>query len=145
MRAHHPVSCYLTRVIALPEPRRIVIVEDDNDSAPRESDPPPMVNPRIHSPLPEPPPLPVETRLLPQILRAQEAEGRVTHGNKATRKRPLHSKPRAKLFRPSSRRGKRRIANLVNLHLPFGYEPLPKADLGTLSDALRKVGVDVEA
>jgi hypothetical protein len=142
LRAHHPVQRCLTRVIALPEPRRIVIAEDDNGSVPRESDPPPILDPQIHSPLPASPPLPVETRLLPQILRAQEAGGRVTHGNRAASKRPLHSKPRAKLFRPNSRRGKRRIANLVNLHLPFGYEPLPKVDLGTLSDALRKVGVE---
>jgi hypothetical protein len=59
------------------------------------------------------------------------------------KKRPLHSKPQAKRFKPNSRKGKRRIANFVNLHLPFGYEPLPKVDFGTLDDALRKLGVDV--
>ena len=59
------------------------------------------------------------------------------------KKRPLHSKPQAKRFRSNSRKGMRRIAGFVNLHLPFGYEPPPKVDLGTLDDALRKLGVDV--
>ena len=59
------------------------------------------------------------------------------------KKRPLHSKPQAKHFKPNSRRGKSRIAGFVNLHLPFGYEPVPEVDLGTLDDALRKLGVDV--
>jgi len=59
------------------------------------------------------------------------------------KKRPLHSKPQAKHFKSNSRKGKKRIASFVNLHLPFGYEPLPKVDLGTLEEALRKLGVNV--
>ena len=59
--------------------------------------------------------------------------------------RPLHSKPQAKRFKSNSRKGKKRIAGFVNLHLPFGYEPLPKVDLGTLDDALRRLGVDVSS
>jgi hypothetical protein len=66
----------------------------------------------------------------------------VTPGHIAARKRPLHSKPQARQFKPNSRKGKRRMAGFVNFHLPFGYEPLPKVDLGTLDEALRKLGVD---
>ena len=69
--------------------------------------------------------------------------GPVTSALIVTRKRRLHSKPQAKLFKPNSRKGKRRMASFVNIHLPFGYEPLPKVDLGTLDDALRKLGVDI--
>ena len=96
-----------------------------------------MVDPHIHSPLPQ-----VETRLLPQILKT-EMEETVISASVLARKRLLHSKPQAKHFNPNSRKGKKRIANFVNLHLPFGYEPLPKVNLGTLDDALKKLGVDV--
>jgi len=133
----YSTSLYLTCSPTLPEPRRIIIVED-GDSTPRENGPPPAVNPQIHPLLPV---SPMETRLLPQILREgmKEPETPVTT---TTRKRPLHSKPQAKRFKPNSRKGKRRIGNFVNLHLPFGYEPLPKVNLGTLDDALRRLGVE---
>ena len=81
-----------------------------------------------------------ETRLLPQILKEQALA--LPAPVVVVRKRPLHSKPQAKRFMPDSKEGKKRIANLVNFHLPFGYEPLPKVDLGTLEDALKKLGVD---
>ena len=111
------------------------MVEDDDDgSIPQESSPPSVVQPRVRSPTP------VETRLLPQI--PKEIEEPVLP-SPVVRKRPLHSKPQAKRFKRNSRKGKKRIANFVNFHLPFGYEPLPKVDLGTLDDALRKLGVDV--
>lgn len=100
-----------------------------------------MDNLQIHSHPPTSPP-PVETRLLSQILR-EEREKVVPPVLVAVRKRPLHLKPQAKRFRPNSRKGKKRIAGFVNLHLPFGYEPLPEVDFGTLDDALRKLGVDV--
>ena len=79
---------------------------------------------------------------MPQILR-EEMKGPLTSTPIAAKKRPLHSKPQAKRFKSNSGKGKRRIASFVNLHLPFGYEPLPKVDLGTLDDALKKLGVDV--
>ena len=133
------VPC-LTCDIISPEPRRIIIVEGDEDSTPRGSSSPPAVDPHTRSPPSLPPP--VETWLLPQILK-EETEDPVISTPVVTRKRPLHSKPQAKRFKPNSRKGKSRMANFVNLHLPFGYEPLPKVDLGTLDDALRKLGVDV--
>ncbi|KAF9644541.1 hypothetical protein BDM02DRAFT_934512 [Thelephora ganbajun] len=77
------------------KPRRIIIVDDDDDSTPRESGYSLVVNPQIHSP--------VETRLLPQILR-EEMEEPVTSAPIAAKKRPLHSKPQARRFRPSSRK-----------------------------------------
>jgi hypothetical protein len=134
------VISYLTCDIIPPEPRRIIIVKGDEDSTPRGSSFPHGVDPRVRSP-PLPPPS-VETRLLPQILK-EEIEEPVISTPVVVRKRPLHSKPQAKRFKPNSRKGKNRIANFVNLHLPFGYEPLPKFNLGTLDDALRKLGVDV--
>lgn len=120
-----------------PEPRRIVIAEDGDDgSTPQESSLPSVVHPQIRSPTP------VETRLLSQIPK-EGIEEPVLPAPVVVRKRPLHSKPQAKYFKRNSRKGKRRIANLANFHLPFGYEPLPKVDLGTLDDALRKLGVDI--
>lgn len=115
----------------------MIIVEDDGDSTPRENSQPTGVDPHVRSPQP-----PAETRLLPQMLK-MEMEETVMPTPVVTRKRLLHSKPQAKRFRPNSRKGKNRIANFVNLHLPFGYEPLPKVDLGTLDDALKKIGIDV--
>ena len=121
--------------ILSPEHGLVVIAEDDDDDpTPRESSPPSVIHPQTRS-LP-----PVETQLLPQILKEREL---ALPAPVVVRKRPLHSKPQAKLFRPDSRKGKKRIANFVNFHLPFGYEPLPKVNLGTLDDALRKLGVDV--
>ena len=134
----YAVASYLTRDTISPGPRRIIIAEGDEDSTPRGSGSPLAIDLHILSP----PPLPVETRLLLQILKG-EMEDPVIFTPVVTRKRPLHSKPQAKRFKPNSRKGKNRIANFVNLHLPFGYEPLPKVDLGTLGDALKKLGVDV--
>ena len=132
---------YLTCDIISPEPRRIIIADDDDrDSTPRRSSSPPVVDPHIRSHVPPPPP--VETRLLPQILK-EKMEELVISTPVVARKRPLHSKSQAKRFKPNSRKGKNRIANFVNFHLPFGYEPLPKVDLGTLDDALKKLGVDI--
>ena len=132
------MSSYLTCNITLLGAGRIVVAEGFDGSTPRENSHPPVANPRI--PLP---PLPLlETRLLPQILK-EEAEEPAIPTPMVARERPLHSKPQAKRFKPDSRKGKKRIANFVNFHLPFGYEPLPRVDLGTLDDALRKLGVDV--
>jgi len=136
----YAVASYLTHDIISPEPRRIIIAECDEDSTPRGSSSPLAIDSYIRSTPPPPPP--VETRLLPQILK-EEMEDLVISTPVVTRRRPLHSKLQAKRFKPISRKGKNRIANFVNLHLPFGYEPLPKVDLGTLDDALRKLGVDV--
>ena len=127
--------------MASPEPRRVIIIDDGDDSTPREISPPLVVHPQIHPLSPMPPP-PVETRLLPQILKEEMGEP-VSSVPITVEKRHLHSKPQAKCFKPNTRKGKKRIANFVNLHLPFGYEPLPKVNLGTLDDALTKLGVDV--
>lgn len=133
------VSCFTYNIIS-PEPRQIIIAESDEDSTPRQSSPLPAADLRIRSPLP--PPLPVGTQLLPQILK-EEMEEPVIPTPVVAKKRPLHSKPQANHFKSNSKKGKGRIAGFVNLHLPFGYEPVPEVDLGTLDDALRKLGVDV--
>ena len=131
-------ASFLTCDIISPEPRQIIIAESDEDSTPRESSPILATDPHIRSP----PPPPTGARLLPQILK-EGIEEPVTPTPVVAKKRPLHSKLQAKHFRPSSRKGKSRIAGFVNLHLPFGYEPVPEVDLGTLDGALKKLGVDV--
>lgn len=133
-------SCFTYGIIPPPEPRRIITVDDDDSSTPRGNSSSPMVN--LYTDSSPPPQSPIENRLLPQILKA-EPEEPLTSALVMVKRRPLHSKPRAKRFKSNSRKGRKRIANFVNLHLPFGYKPLPKVDLGTLDDALRKLGVDV--
>ena len=136
----YSASLHLIRDVVTPELRRIVIIDDD-DSTPRASSPPSVINRQAHSFSPMPPP-PVETRLLPQIFKEEMMEP-VIPAPVAAKKRPLHSKLQAKRFKANSRKGRRQVANFVNLHLPFGYEPLPKVNLGTLGDALRKLGVNI--
>lgn len=138
----HLAPFHLNRNAVPPEPRRIIVDDAEGDSTPGGGSPPLVDDSRIHSPPPIPLQQRVETRLLPQILR-EEMKGPPTSTPIVTKKRPLHSKPRAKHFKSNSRKGKKRIAGFVNLHLPFGYEPLPNVDLGTLDDALRKLGIDV--
>ena len=139
----YSASSYFTHNVVSQEPRRVTVVDDDSDnSTPREITPPLAQIPQAHSLPPTPPQWSVETRLLPQILKEETGE-LVISTPVATKKRPLHSKPQANRFKPNSRKGKKRVANFVNLHLPFGYEPLPVVDLGTLDDALRKLGVNV--
>ena len=45
-------------------------------------------------------------------------------------------------FVPKNRKGKLRTKDFVNFHMPFGPETIPRVDLGTLEEALRKLGLE---
>ena len=80
-----------------------------------------------------------ETRLLHQIIKEEIQELVVPPlaGLEISR-RPRKQKE-TKKFVPTSQKGKLRTKGFVNFHMPFGPETIPKVDLGTLEEALRKL------
>lgn len=80
-------------------------------------------------------------RLLPQIIKEEIQELVIPPLAKPEVSRKPRKPKETKKFVPTSRKGKLRIKDFVNLHMPFGPEPVPKVDLGTLEEALRKLGL----
>jgi len=88
------------------------------------------------------PPRQTETRLLPQIIKEEMQEILIPPPTEPEKPRRPRKPKETKRFVSTSRRGKLRIKGLVNLHMPFGPETTPQVHLGTLEEALRKLGLE---
>ena len=83
-----------------------------------------------------------ETRLLPQIIKEEMQELVIPPlAEPGISRRPRKPKE-TKRFVTTSRKGKLRIKSFANVYMPFGPETMPKVDLGTLEEALRKLGLE---
>jgi hypothetical protein len=87
----------------------------------------------------------METRLLPQIIKEEMQEPVVPPPVEPGRPRRSRKPEETKRFISTSRKGKTRMRSLVDFHLPFGPEMTPKADLGSLEEALRKLGLEPDS
>ena len=83
-----------------------------------------------------------ETRLLPQIIKEEMQELVIPPPSEPEKPRRSRKPKETKRFIPTSRKGKLRIRSFANFHMPFGPETAPKVDLGTLEEALRKLGLE---
>jgi hypothetical protein len=91
------------------------------------------------------PPGRTETRLLQQIVKEEIQELVIPPlAEPEISRRPCKPKE-TKRFVPTSRKGKLRTKGFVNFHMPFGPEPVPKVNLGTLEEALRKLGLELDS
>lgn len=88
------------------------------------------------------PPKQMETRLLPQIIKEEMQELVIPPLAESERPRQPRKPKETKRFVPTSRKGKQRIKSFVDFHMPFGPETVPRVDLGTLEEALRKLGLE---
>ena len=84
----------------------------------------------------------IETRLLPQIIKEEMQEIVIPPLAEPEKPRQPRKPKETKRFVLTSRKGKLRAKGFVNLHMPFGHETRPKVDLGTLEEALRKLGIE---
>jgi len=128
----------------MPSEPTIIIDEDDVDLelkgvANREGLPPRP--PLTQSPSSEPP-RQTETRLLPQIIKEEMQELVIPPLSESEKPRRPRKPMKTKRFVSTSRKGKLRIKSFMNFHMPFGHEAVPKVDMGTLEDALRKLGLE---
>ena len=83
-----------------------------------------------------------ETRLLPQIIK-EEIQDIVIPPLAEPEKPRRPRKPReTKRFISTSRKGQLRAKGFVNLYMPFGPETTPRVNLGTLEEALTKLGLE---
>ena len=92
--------------------------------------------------LPQASPKRVETRLLPQIIKEEMQELAIPPPIDPEGPRRSRKPKETKKFVPTSRKGRLRMKNFANFHMPFGPEPTPEIDLGTLEEALRKLGIE---
>ena len=83
-----------------------------------------------------------ETRLLPQIIKEEMQELMIPPLPESERPRRPRKPTETKRFVSTSRKGKQRMKTFVDFHMPFGPETVSKVDLGTLEDALRKLGLE---
>lgn len=88
------------------------------------------------------PPSQTETRLLPQIIKEEMQELVIPPLVEPEGPRRPRKPKETKRFISTSRKGKQRVKNLVDFHMPFGPETVPRVDLGTLEEALRKLGLE---
>ena len=86
-----------------------------------------------------------ETRLLPQIIKEEMQELAIPPPNQPERPRRPRKPKETTRFVTTSRKGKQRMKNFVDLHMPFGPETVSKVDMGTLEEALRKLGLESDA
>ena len=125
-----------------PSEPTIIIDEGDVDleigaDVNRRDEPP---RPALTQSLTPEPPKRTETRLLHQIIKQEMQELVIPPlaGPEISRK-PRKPKE-TKRFVRTSQKGKLRTKDFVNFHMPFGTETMPKVDLGTLEEALRRLG-----
>lgn len=83
-----------------------------------------------------------ETRLLPQIIKEEIQELVIPPPAEPERSRRPRKPKETKRFISTSRKGKQRMKNLVDFHMPFGPETVPRVDFGTLEEAMRKLGLE---
>lgn len=83
-----------------------------------------------------------ETRLLPQIIKEEMQELVIPPLAEPEGVRRPRKPKETKRFISASRKGKLRMRSFVDFHLPFGPETAPKVDMGTLEEALRKLGLE---
>jgi len=121
-----------------------IIIDDDVDLE-RKGDanpegPPPR--PLLTQSLSPEPPRQAETRLLPQIIKEEMQDLVIPPLAEPERPRRPRKPVETKRFVSTSRKGKLRIKSFMNFYMPFGHEAVPKVDMGTLEDALRKLGLE---
>ena len=83
-----------------------------------------------------------ETRLLPQIIKEEMQELVIPPLAEPEKPRRPRKPKETKRFISTSRKGKQRAKTFVDFHMPFGPEPVPRVDLGTLEEALKKLGLE---
>ena len=86
-----------------------------------------------------------ETRLLPQIIKEEMQEVMIPPLVEPERPRRPRKPKETKKFIPTSRKGKQRMKSFVDFHMPFGPETVPSVDMGTLEEALRKLGLESDS
>ena len=92
--------------------------------------------------LPQAPPKRIETRLLPQIIKEEMQELVIPPPIEPEGPRRPRKPNKTRKFVSTSRKGRLRMKNFANFHMPFGPERIPEIDLGTLEEALRKLGIE---
>jgi len=117
----------------------MIIDEEDADVSPRGRLPPRPAPTQLPSPEP---PKTTETRLLPQIIKEEMEELVIPPPVEPEKPRRSRKPKETKRFVPTSRKGKLRIKSFANFYMPFGPETTPKVELGTLEEALRRLGLE---
>ena len=125
-----------------------MMVVDDESSSPavtranlsRDGDPPLFVPTQLLSQ--EPPPKKTETRPLLEIVKEEMQELVISHPPEPEKSRRPRKPKETKKFVSRSLKGKLRVRRLLNFHMPFGSERRPRVDLGTLEEAMRKLGLE---
>jgi hypothetical protein len=124
----------IDEVIDLTETRVVTVNQPGSDNLPR-----PVPTPQSPS---QGLPRQAETRLLPQIIKEEMQELVIPPPVEPERPRRPRKPIETKRFVSTSRKGKQRAKSFVDFHMPFGPETVPRVDLGTLEEALRKLGLE---